>query len=154
MIATMADDLQALEGWAAPLLARLEPRERRRLTRTIATELRRSQRARIRRQHNPDGIPYAPRKHLRDATGGIRRQAMFRKLATVRYLKTRTSADGLAVGFFGRVVRIAAVHQYGRRDKVDRNGPTYDYPARVLLGHTEQDRVLIRDLLLDHLASV
>lgn len=150
----MANDLEALEDWAAPLLARLEDSQRRQLARRLATELRRSQRDRIRRQHNPDGTPYEPRRRLRGKAGGIRRRAMFQKLATARYLKTRATANSAAVGFFGRVARIAAIHQYGRRDQVDRNGPAYDYPARELLGYTDRDLALIRDLLIDHLGRV
>jgi phage virion morphogenesis protein len=146
-----ASDLQALEDWAAPLLTSLDDGERRQLARTLATELRRSQRDRIRSQHNPDGTRYEPRKRLRGRSGGIRRRAMFQQLATTRYLKARGDSDQVTVGFFGRVARIAAVHQYGRRDKIDRNGPVYDYPARELLGFSDHDRALIRDLLIDHL---
>lgn len=150
----MAAELDALEDWAAPLLERLEAGERRRLARTLATELRRSQRERIRRQRNPDGTPYEPRKRIRGKAGGIRRRAMFQKLATPRHLKIRTDAGSAAVGFFGRVARIAAVHHYGLRDKVDRDGPEYRYPARELLGFSDRDRALIRDFLIEHLRAV
>lgn len=150
----MADDLQALEDWAAPLLARLDAGQRRQLARTLATELRRSQIERIRRQKNPDGTAYAPRKRLRDKAGGIRRRAMFRQLATTRFLKAQSSPDSVAIGFFGRVARIAAVHHYGERDRVGPDGPTYQYPARQLLGFTERDRARIRNLLIDHLGEV
>lgn len=150
----MADDLEALEDWVAPLIEKLETAERRKLARTIGNELRRSQRQRIRSQKNPDGTPYEPRRRLRDQSGRIRRKAMFGKITAARYLKVRTTPDAVSVGFFGRVARIAAVHQYGLTEKVDRNGPAYDYPARVLLGHSDADRELVRDLLIDHLSKV
>lgn len=150
----MANDLQALEEWALPLLNRLEAGERRKLARTLATELRRNQRARIRQQRNPDGTAYAPRRRIRSKAGALRERAMFQKLSGPKHLKIKASAEGAAVGFFGRVARIAAVHQYGLRDQVDRDGPEHKYPERVLLGFTDADRALIRDLLIDHLTKV
>ncbi len=59
------DSLQQLEDWAAPLLAKLSPAEQRKITRAIATELRRSQVKRIGQQRNPDGSKYAARKKAR-----------------------------------------------------------------------------------------
>lgn len=152
----MADDLQSLEDWAAPLLARLEAKERRRLARAIARDLRRSQRERIKSQTNPDGTPYAPRKpqKWRARQGSIRRKAMFGKLATAKWLKATARGDAAVAGFFGSVARIAKTHQYGLRDRVDRDGPTIEYPQRELLGFTEADRARIRDALIEHLASV
>ncbi|WP_417329571.1 phage virion morphogenesis protein [Halomonas cupida] len=152
----MADDLQALEDWAAPLLARLEAKERRQLARTIARDLRRSQRERIKAQRNPDGSAFAPRKpqRLRARQGSIRRRAMFGKLTTAKWLKATARGDTAVTGFFGNVARIARTHQYGLRDRVDRNGPTIEYLQRELLGFTEADRTRIRDSLIDHLGSV
>lgn len=152
----MADDLQALEDWAAPLLAKLEAKERRRLARSIGRELRRSHRERIKAQRNPDGTPYLPRQpqKWRSRQGSIRRKAMFSKMATTKWLKVTTQGDTAVLGFFGSVARIARTHQYGMRDRVDRNGPTIDYPQRELLGFTAEDRTLIRDALITHLGSV
>ena len=150
------DDLQALEDWASPLLAQLEDKQRRALARAIARDLRRSQRARIKAQTNPDGTPYAPRKpqKWRERQGSIRRQAMFGKLSTAKWLKATARGDTAVVGFFGNVARLAKTHQYGLRDRVDRDGPSIEYPQRVLLGFTDQDRETILDSLLTHLNSV
>lgn len=150
----MADDLESLEEWAAPLIERLEVTERRRLTRKMATELRRSQRERIRDQKNPDGSPYEPRKRLRGKSGGIRRRVMFYELSKARWLKVKSTTDSASVGFFGRVARIARIHQQGERDRVGRDGPVYHYPQRELLGFSERDRALIRDMLIDHISGV
>ncbi|MCM2973502.1 phage virion morphogenesis protein [Larsenimonas suaedae] len=146
----MPDDLQRLEDWAAPLLAKLDAKERRRLARSVATDLRRAQRERIKAQKNPDGTSYAPRKS-RDQQGTIRRRAMFGKLRTAKYLKIRTSPHGAEIGFFGRVASIAKTHQFGLRDRVSRTGPRVQYEQRELLGFTEHDHTLLRDTLLDHL---
>lgn len=152
----MADDLQQLEDWVAPLLARLDIKQRRQAARSVATVLRRSQRERIKAQTNPDGTPYAPRKpqKWRDRQGGVRRKAMFGKLRTAKWLKATARGDTAVVGFFGNVARIAKTHQFGLRDRVSREGVITEYPQRELLGFTEADRELIRDTLIDHLAGL
>ncbi|WP_438767894.1 phage virion morphogenesis protein [Kushneria sp. TE3] len=146
----MADNIERLEDWAAPLLAKLNAKERRRLARVVATDLRRSQRERIKTQRNTDGTRYAPRKS-QDQQGAIRRKAMFGKLRTAKYLRVRTSASGAEVGFFGQVASIAKTHQFGLRDRVAINGPRVQYEQRELLGFTDQDRTLLRDSLMHHL---
>lgn len=151
----MADDLQQLEDWVAPLLEKLDAKERRTLARNVARDLRRRQRDRIRSQENPDGTPYAPRKpqKWRAKQGGIRRRAMFSKLSTAKWLKATSRGDTAVVGFFGNVARIAKTHQYGLRDRVSRNGARIEYEQRELLGFTAADRELIRDSLIDHLGG-
>jgi phage virion morphogenesis protein len=153
----VADDLTQLELWAAPLLAKLAPAQRRTLARTIALELRRSQQRRIAAQRAPDGTPYPARKRraeaLREKRGAIRRRnsAMFVKLRTARWLKASVTSEGAEVGFFGRVARLARVHQEGGIDRVMPGGPMAKYPARLLLGFSEIDREIIRARLLEHL---
>jgi phage virion morphogenesis protein len=152
------DDLTALESWAGGLLSQLEAPARRVVLRDIARELQRSQRTRITQQRNPDGSAYEarkprPKKHLRDKAGRIKRAAMFMKLKQARYLRAESDATGLAVGFAGRIARLARIHQLGLSDHVAPGGPDYRYPARVLLGFSDADRELIRDVLLKHLAK-
>ncbi|QRY30553.1 phage virion morphogenesis protein [Variovorax sp. PDNC026] len=149
----MADDLRALEDWAAPLLSSLTAPKRRALARKIGQALRREQAARISAQRNPDGSTYQPRKttNARLQKGNIRR-TMFEKLRAARHLRVEAEDDGVAVGFFGRTARIARVHHYGLRDLVQAGGPSYQYPARGLLGLNDADRELIKDLLLQHLS--
>jgi len=146
------DDLAALEAWAAPLLRRLEPGERRRLARSVGTALRRSQIQRITRQQNPDGTPYAPRKQqLRTKTGRIKRLKMFVKLRQAKYFRVTATDQAVSVGFTGRVGRIARVHQEGMMDAVRPGGPRTRYEQRVLIGFTAADRELVKQLLLTHL---
>lgn len=150
----MTDDLDALESWAEPLLARLSPSAQRKLTATIARELRKQQTARIKAQRNPDGSPFEPRKpQARAQSGFVRRGAMYTKIRQAKHLKARGRGDAAQVGFFGRAARIARVHQEGLRAKVDRNGPWYDYPERRLLGYSDADRAVIRDMILDRLGG-
>ncbi|MEA0694254.1 phage virion morphogenesis protein [Xanthomonas campestris pv. campestris] len=143
------DELTALENWAAPLLARLQPGERRTLARKIGTELRRSQSQRIGKQQAPDGTPYAPRKQqLRQKSGRVKRAKMFAKLRQAKFFKVSASPNQVSVGFVGRVSRIARVHQEGLTERVRKNGPNARYEKRVLLGLTELDRRNIMDLLI------
>ncbi|WP_110687024.1 phage virion morphogenesis protein [Salinicola aestuarinus] len=145
-----SDDLNQLDDWLAPLIGQLDARSRRQLARTVATDLRRSQRERIKRQQNPDGSTFAPRRS-RDRQGQIRRDAMFSTIRTAKYLRTRSTPNSATAGFFGRVGGIARTHQYGLRDRVTENGPRVKYAERELLGFSEADRERVRDGLLDHL---
>lgn len=153
----VVDDLTQLELWAAPWLAKLAPAQRRQLARTIALDLRRSQQQRIAAQIAPDGTTYVARKRrttsLRNKRGAHRRKkdAMFVKLRTARWLKINVTNDGAEVGFFGRVARLARVHQEGGMDRVTSGGPTVRYPARPLLGFTSNERQKILHRLLDYL---
>lgn len=155
------DDLSALEDWAGSLLAKLAPAERRQAAIEIGRELRRSQQARIAAQRNPDGEPFAPRKvrqveqakKLREKAGRIKRRAMFAKLRTARFFKVESDGDGLAIGFAGRVARIARIHQEGQESEVAPGGKTYKYPVRQLLGFSDVEREMIRDKLLEFLAK-
>jgi phage virion morphogenesis protein len=150
----MADDLRALEDWAGALLNQVQPAERRKVTQTIARELRRSQQQRIAAQRNPDGTPYAPRKprqQLRAKAGRIKQRKMFAKLRTARYLRLQSDASSIALGFAGRVSRLARIHQYGLRDKPGRNSPDIQYQRRQLLGFSDAELEMIRDQLVAHL---
>lgn len=148
-------ELAPLEAYCSGLLASLQPSSRRELTRLIATRLRTNQAKRIAAQRNPDGSPYAPRKpqKLRGKKGRIRR-SMFAKMRTARFLKTETSPDTAVVTFAAEVQRIAQVHHYGLRDKVNRRRGNLeaDYPARELVGITRDEVSLVEELVLEHLA--
>ncbi|WP_278938967.1 phage virion morphogenesis protein [Pseudomonas helleri] len=150
----MENNLEALETWAAVLLARLEPAARNKLARSIGQELRRSQQKRITAQQNPDGTKYAPRKqrNLRGKQGRVRRKlAMFKKLRTASYLKVRSDSNAISVGFTGRIARIARVHQYGLKDRAERGALDVRYEQREVLGFDEGDLSLIHSGLLVHL---
>ena len=150
----MANDLDALEGWAGVLLSKLEPAARIKLARSIGQGLRRTQQTRLISQQNPDGSKFVPRKqrNLRGKQGRIKRKlAMFKKLRTASYLKVRGDSNAVTVGFTGRIARIARVHQYGLNDRAEPGAPDVRYEQRELLGLNEADLDLIRDKLLNHL---
>ncbi|WP_207003881.1 phage virion morphogenesis protein [Trinickia mobilis] len=152
--------MEALETWAGSLLAQLSPAGRRAAMRDIARELRRSQQTRIVAQKNPADSAYEPRKakagakKLRDKRGRLKRTAMFMKLRTTRWMKIEATDRELAIGFAGRVARMARVHQFGEKALVSSSGPEYRYPARVLLGLTDTEREMVRDRLLRHVTEM
>ncbi|QNP59487.1 phage virion morphogenesis protein [Paenacidovorax monticola] len=153
----MADDFMQLEGWLQPLLDRLTDAERRKLALDIARELRRENAATIRAQHGPDGEAWAPRKNPgRDQRGQLRKrkaQSMFTKLAGSKHLRAQVEGGDAVVGFTGRTGRIARVHHFGLRDSVKPGGPEYDYPARPLLGISEDFTQRLQHRLLSYLAA-
>jgi phage virion morphogenesis protein len=166
----MADaDLEDLEHLVAGMLEKLTTGQRRELTRKISTDLRRSQSSRIGAQQNPDGSAYEPRKKPSTTTRSGRvsqrliakaeeraaRGPMFQKLRQLRRMQRRSNADGAEVGYTQSILaRIAQVHQDGLRDLVDRrkaDSPEADYPARILLGFSDDDRAALLDKVMAHL---
>lgn len=150
-----AAPLQQLEDWVGPLLSKLSAAEQRKLTRRIATDLRRSQATRIARQQNPDGSAYEARKpqKIRDRPQVGRIKSMFAKMRTPRHMRAKTTDQEAVVSITGRAARIAHVHQHGLRDQVKPGGPSIIYPRRELLGLADADREMVRDILLDHLTG-
>lgn len=145
----MADDLERLEDWLAPLLHKLEPAHRRQLAREVARSLRKANQQTMAAQTSPEGKAWEPRKHrARDAKGTLRQGPMFRKLRNARHLKAQAFTDSAVVQFVGRAQRLARVHHFGLRDFVSPGGAQYEYPARPILGISEQQLEVIRDLVL------
>lgn len=148
----MADDFMQLEDWLQPFLDRLTDAERRKLALDIARELRRKNAATIRAQHGPDGEAWAPRKNpMRDQRGQLRKrkaQSMFAKLAGSKHLRAQVESGDAVVGFTDRTERIARVHHFGLRDSVKPGGPEYDYPARPLLGVSNDFMERLKDRLV------
>ena len=138
------------------LIDNLSPQARQQLARRIGQQLRKSQQARIARQQNPDGSKYEPRKQqkLRGKQGRIKRKAMFAKLKTARFLKIRTNANEVNLGFTGSAADIATIHQYGLQAKPNKKvNYKVQYPKRELLGFNNEDISLIEMMILEQLAS-
>jgi phage virion morphogenesis protein len=136
------------------LLDAMSPAARRRLAVDIAKRLRQSQQQRIKSQKAPDGTAYAPRKpqRIRDKKGRVKR-AMFAKLRNARYLKASGDDKSAVVEFTGKVQRIARVHQYGLKDKTGKYSLEVKYPARQLVGFSDNDTSLIEKAIIFHLSS-
>lgn len=90
---------------------------------------------------------------IRGPRGGVKSKAraMFRRLSQGRNLKAGASADDGWVEFTSRAARLARIHHYGLRDRVAPGGAEYDYPARELLGFSQDDQdgmmaILVEDM--------
>ncbi|MEA9415957.1 phage virion morphogenesis protein [Aeromonas caviae] len=148
-----ADDLSRLTHWADGLLASMEPAARRQLAGEMARTLRASQAQRIRANRQPDGSPMAPRKpqpKLKKSRGRLRRK-MFFKISNPTWLKARASEQQAVVEFIGTANRLANIHHHGLKELM--RGKEVKYPARELLGITEQERDQLETTLLAHLTK-
>ena len=146
-------ELQALNEHLGALLIQLSDAELHKLEMSIARKIRASQKTRISKQQNPDGSAFVPRKkRLRDKKNKIKNK-MFNVIKTSKYMRIERTADGVAIGFMNRVANIARVHQYGLRDRVERDGPTVKYDSRELLGFTPDELDMIESDVLNHLSK-
>jgi len=144
------NEFKPFEDKLAGLIASLSPAARRRMTAEIAKQLRTSQQQRIKRQQAPDGTPYAARKRqpVKGKKGRVKRE-MFTKLRTNRYMKAKGTNDAAVVEFTGRVQRMARVHQEGLRDKPNRYSVGVQYEARRLLGISDRDSDMVRNIIVN-----
>lgn len=149
------DEIDRLADWVVPLLAALQPQQRRQLARQIARELRADNTKHMRAQVAPDGSPWTPRKAqpAREQRGKLRTGAMFTKMRMARHFKTRATDSEAAAFFAGMTERIARVHHYGLRDRVTPGGPEVEYPERRLLGITPEFAQRVQDRIISHLAA-
>lgn len=146
-------DLHQLEEWMAGLLGQLSPSQRKKLMQQWARNLRKRNQKSIQLQQNPDGAGFEARKpQVRNKAGRVRRK-MFTKLRAARYMKAKATASTAEVTFDGGgAQRIARVHHYGLRDRVNKRGLIVKYPERKLLGINDADVAAIGDELITHLA--
>lgn len=79
------------------------------------------------------------------------RKKMFSGLIKSRWMKGIGTAEMAEVSFKGVAERVAMIHHYGLRDRVNKNGAEYDYPERKLLGITSQEASTIEELIIQHL---
>ncbi|CAM3517823.1 phage tail protein [Rouxiella silvae] len=86
----------------------------------------------------------------RKTTAKTSKDPMFRKLRAARFLRADAYPDAVVVGFKGSAAKIARVHQYGLTDQVAHRASA-KYPARQLLGLTEQDIESIADAVFSAL---
>lgn len=142
-------ELTALQERLAGLIASLSPAARRQMAADIAKKLRISQQQHIKRQQAPDGTPYAARKRqpVRSKKGRIKRE-MFAKLRTNRFMKAKGSDSAAVLEFTGKVQRMARVHQYGLKDRPNRNSRDVQYEARPLLGFSGEDEQMIENVIV------
>lgn len=145
----MNNNIDDLVKFLNPLLSNLSDGEMSKLNKKVGMDLRRNQQQHISQQQNPDGSAYAPRR-LRE--GKRIRKKMFSKLKANRFLRNFSNANSVTVGFLSNVNRIATIHHFGLRDRIERNKPfTTTYEKRELLGFSDSDLKMIEQSVIKHL---
>ncbi|MGD8107804.1 phage virion morphogenesis protein [Pantoea sp. FN0302] len=142
------DELQKIDDWLAALLANLEPAARTRMLREVARDVRRIQQQNITAQRAPDGTAWEPRRMTARTKQGRIRRKMFTKLKTAKYLKAKANAECAEISFISNVQRIARVHHFGLREKINNSGIKVKYNKRTLLGINEEVKLNIVQSLL------
>ena len=146
-------ELHEVDAWLSALLAQLEPAARKKMLREVARDVRRIQQANITAQRSPDGTAWEPRRVTPRSKKGRIRRAMFAKLRTAKYLKAQATGDTAEVSFVPAVQRLARVHHYGLRDRINRRGTTVQYAERPLLGISSEVENVVRETLLPWLSE-
>lgn len=142
--------LEAFDERLGALIGNLSPAARKEMARSIAKRLRAGQQQNIKRQQEPDGTAFKPRKApARKKKGRVKRE-MFAKLRTAKYMKAKGTADDAVVEFTGNVQRMARVHHYGLRDRPARGREEIKYDARPLLGISKLDINYLSDVMLNY----
>ncbi|KAA5974465.1 phage virion morphogenesis protein [Pantoea sp. M_8] len=118
------------------------------MLREVACDVRRIQQANIIAQRLPDGTAWEPRRvNARNKMGRIR-CGMFAKLKTAKYLKAQANAHAAEVAFVPGVQKLARVHHYGLRDRVNQRGTMVKYAERPLLGVNNEVESLVYGILM------
>jgi phage virion morphogenesis protein len=146
-------DLHKVDAWLDALLAQLEPAARTKMLREVARDVRRIQQGNITAQRAPDGTAWEPRRVTARSKKGRIRRKMFAKLKTTKYLKAQATSDTADIAFVPAVQRLARVHHYGLRDRVNRRGTEVKYAERPLLGISNEVENTVRETLLRWLSE-
>ncbi|MFZ4214400.1 phage virion morphogenesis protein [Pantoea endophytica] len=139
-------ELHEVEEWLGALLSQLEPAMRTKMLREVARDVRRIQQNNITLQRSPDGTAWEPRRVTARTKPGRIRRKMFTKLKTAKYLMAQADDNEAVIAFKNDVQRIALVHHYGLRDKINKSRKVIKYPVRILIGVNKEtiDIVLTR----------
>ncbi len=135
-------DFSALEQRLQQLIGALDTAQ----LKHLARQLRQRNQQRQRKQQNPDGSAWAPRKDRRI------RQKMMQGLIKARHFTIRQQAAGVSLGYHGRTAQIARIHHYGLRDRPGPDTSPVVYASRQLLGVTAADYAWMEDQVLRLLA--
>lgn len=146
-------ELHEVDAWLDALLAQLEPVARTKMLREVARDVRRIQQANITAQRTPDGTAWEPRRVTARSKKGRIRRKMFVKLKTTKYLKAQATSDIADIAFVPAVQKLARVHHYGLRDRVNRRGTEIKYASRPLIGLNKEVEQSLERIFLDWLSK-
>jgi len=131
------------------MIEALKPSGRKRLLNAVVRKVAAANRARIGQNVTPEGAPMEPRIARPGGKSRKKPRRMFLKLKSAGRLRFKTWPERARVFFTDQ--KIASVHHYGLRDRIDRKlNRMVQYPARPLLGVSEADKDMVEATLLDH----
>lgn len=156
----MNDDFLKLDTKLSALITQLSPAKIKDLSKELSVEMRRSNKARISQNIQPDGSRMDPRKRPRKiklkretAKSKIRARLMFPKIGQASTLRIKASADSASIYFASRkrggtrvdANTLAKRHQFGDR--------SHNLPRRQLLGFSHDDLEKIEKAIIRHLTK-
>ncbi|PID61706.1 MAG: phage virion morphogenesis protein [Gammaproteobacteria bacterium] len=144
---SLESNISELRPWLQTYIDRLSPSERKKLMRKIAQNLAKANRQRMAKQQSPDGETWQERKPQRDAKSN--RNKLFVKLRQAKSLRKRVQGNRIIVGFNGSAGRIARIHHYGLRERLQYGEA--DYPVRELIGIIDDDKKMTEQTILGHI---
>lgn len=133
------------------LLSRVSPAGRRKIAKEIAFRIRANRSDQIKKNVDPMGQKFEPRKPQKRK--GAKRGLMFKKLGARRSMFTKFNATEAMIGFRGKNISIAKIHQQGGLGTVNKQGLKVRYPERRLMGIGRVEREIVRDALITALAN-
>ncbi|WP_158520500.1 phage virion morphogenesis protein [Wohlfahrtiimonas sp. G9077] len=142
----MHADLGALQD----LIKALSPVERKQLAKSLGMVVRRSAGQRIKKNIDPDGAAFVPRKPQKYS---MKKGKMFKRLSQLRRLKITATDQGVNVRYKNALDGyIAGVHHFGESSIVNRKKRLkYKYPVRELFGITNDDQKALESAVKQHL---
>jgi phage virion morphogenesis protein len=146
-------ELHQVEEWLGALLSQLEPAMRTKMLREVARDVRRIQQNNITLQRSPDGTAWEPRRVTARTKPGRIRRKMFAKLKTAKYLKAQANANMAEITFIPAVQRLARVHHYGLRDRINNRGTEVNYAERRLLGINSETEKMVEEYLINWISA-
>uniref|UniRef100_UPI001AE7ACFC phage virion morphogenesis protein n=1 Tax=Pantoea endophytica TaxID=92488 RepID=UPI001AE7ACFC len=104
-------------------------------------------------QRSPDGTAWEPRRVTARTKPGRIRRKMFAKLKTAKYLKAQANANMAEITFIPAVQRLARVHHYGLRDRINNRGTEVNYAERRLLGINSETEKMVEEYLINWISA-
>lgn len=131
------------------ILKRVNPAERRKLSRSIAVAVRAERSNEILANKNADGTAMEKRKAQKASRRRSKNKSgkMFKKLGKRSSLRIHANASFAAVSFQHKNRKIAENHQYGRKVQINRYTKV-KYPKRSLLGIGPKEEQIVLDQLM------
>lgn len=133
------------------LIKNVSSSNRRKIAKEIAFRTRANRSDQIKKNVDPDGKAFEKRKPQKRK--GAKRGRMFKKLGARRSMLAKYNPSEAMIGFRGKNLGIAKIHQEGGLGTVNKQGLKVRYPERRLIGIGRVEREIVRDAIITALAN-